>query len=456
MIKENHQGTSKAAVAPLYLFYGDEFLVKERVQTLVSEVLDPDLRTTNLVTFGGNNLDVTKLAAELLTPSLFGDRRVVLVDQTHLFMGKLDRGKLVGKIVSSWSTNDRKTALRTFGQWLNLMGLTVADLAAGSDWVSELEENSIRAEEVEILLKVAQAFADSGEQAESKADEAAVEELIQSPFAGDTVLVFSAPAVDKRKKLFKAVEKRGRVVECSIREEKSGTGLERSFFEERVHAALAGAGKKISSGALKEMYARTGKDMRRLHTELDKLIGYLGERKEVTVQDVEDLFSDFHETAFYNLTAALRTGDLGKCLIALHDNLKIVAHPLQTLGAIATEFRRLMVAREMLFAVFRSSWKPGISYPGFQSIVEKVRRENPEMLGKGKFDLLSMKDYRLYLYLGDAQKLPMDRIIRIMEYILEADVAMKSTRLGSSSPSVILEKLVMEICRAVDVSGSTR
>ena len=409
--------------------YGDEFLVKERVQTLVSDMLDPDVRGTNLVVFDGNTLDVAKLVAELHTPSLFGGRRVVLVDQTHLFAGKADRGKLVQKIVAAWRSNDRKTAFRWFGQLLNIMGLSVKDISAATDWVSELGADSVHGEAGETLIRVGNAFVDAGEQAGSKADEGTVEELLRSPLPEDTVLIFTAAEVDQRKKIFKAVEKLGRVVECSIRQEKTGVGLDRSFFEERVHAALARAGKKISHSALREMYARSGKNLRRLHSELDKLIGYLGDRKEITLEDVGNLFSDFNEPAFYDLTAALRTGDPGKCLSALHDHLKIVSHPLQTLGAIANEFRRLIVAREMLFTVFRSRWKPGISYSGFQIVLREVREQNAKKSTKGKFNLLSMKDYPLYLSLSHAQRLPMEKIIRILGYVLDADVAMKSTRL---------------------------
>jgi hypothetical protein len=105
-----------------------------------------------------------------------------------------------------------------------------------------------------------------------------------------------------------------------------------------------------------------------------------------------------------------------------------------------------MIAREMLFTIFRSSWKPGIGYKEFVPLAAKARAENPELAAKGKLKLLSMKDYPLYLYLRDAQKFPMERLIRIMEAILEADVMMKSTRVGSRSPESIMENLVLVIC----------
>ena len=70
-----------------------------------------------------------------------------------------------------------------------------------------------------------------------------------------------------------------------------------------------------------------------------------------------------------------------------------MAHPLQTLAATANEFRRLMAAREMLFTVFRSYWKPGMSYQSFIPVIKRVRQEHPGMMDKGKFDLLSFLSF---------------------------------------------------------------
>jgi len=431
----------------LNLVYGDEFLVKEEVRKLVSEVLDPELQATNLIVLDGNNLDLSELSAQLFTPSLFGGFRVVVVDQTPMFMGKVDQRKLLDKVVRSWKSNDRKTAFRAFGQLMSLAGVDSRDIAEGTGWINELSSGSPGTGETETLVRVARSFLESGEKAESKADEALMEELISSPLPSETMLILTAPAVDKRKKIFKAVKKRARVIACAAREERFGPGLEKSFFDDRVKTTLADAGKRISSDALQKMYSRSGKELRRLHSELEKLIAYVGDRKEVRVKDVENAFNDFHEAAFYELNRALRTGDIKKCLPALHENLKIVEHPLQTLAAIANEFRRLMVAREMLFTVFKSYWERGMTYDQFKRIAPRVKDEHPELMGKGKYNLLSMHEYPLYLFLRDAQKFPMERLTRIMEAILEADVMMKSTKIGSSSPASIMEDLIFTICR---------
>jgi len=430
----------------LQLFYGDEFLVKEKVRALVAGVLSDEERATNFIVLDGANLDTGALAVHLSTPSLFGGRRVVLVEHTTLFIGKVDRDKLVDKAVGHWKANDRKSAMRVFGQLLGIAGLSSADLASGQEWLGELYPDPAAARDSEILIKIARSFVESGERVGSAGDEAAVEELIDTVPAEDMVLIFTAPAVDKRKRLFKTVEKRGRAVECAVREEKWGAGMDRAFFEERVQQALERAGKTIGRQALDTMYARAGKEMRRLHSEVEKLIGYMGDRTEITDADVQAVFTDFHETAFYEINRAVRSADIKKCLPALHENLKIVDHPLQTLGMIANEFRRLMAARELLFTVFRKRWKPTMTYQQFVPVANQVRDEHPELISKGKFSLLAMKDYPLYLFLKDAQKFDMERLTAIMEALLDADILLKSTRVGGAAPEIVMEQLLLKIC----------
>jgi DNA polymerase III subunit delta len=237
------------------------------------------------------------------------------------------------------------------------------------------------------------------------------------------------------------------VVECAVPREKRGATLEKGFFEDQVRKALQERKKTINPRAIQLMYSRAGRDLRQLHAEIDKLVAFAGDRKEITPQDVETLFDDSHEAEFFEFTNAMRTADLAKCLPALHQNLKIVSHPLQTLAMIANDIRRLMVARELLFSTFRGTWTPGISYDGFVSILRKVLQENPRLKEKGTYNLLTMNEYALFNLLKVAQKFTMERLLGIMEAILDADVILKSSRLGARSPQIILEKVVYAICR---------
>lgn len=428
------------------MLVGDEFLVKERLNKLVESTLTPDLRDTNLIVLDGVNVDPSNLSNHVFTPSLFGGSRVIVVDQTALFMGRTDQRKLAAKASDAWKSGDRKSALRTFGQLLSLTGVGLEDLKLGTDWINEVMGESPGTDEKESLLRLAQTYLEDGPKAGRGADESLIEEVVCSPFPEGTVLIFTAAGADKRKKIFKAVEKHGRVIECTAPEQRYGAGMERSFFDRRVREVLERAGKQIDPDALEKMYGRSGKEVRRLQSELDKLIGYIGERPKITSADVDEIFSDFHEAVFFDLINAVRSRDVPKSLRSLQENLRNVSHPLQILGAIASDFRKLILARELLFTVFRPYWKPRMTYEAFVQALNKVRADNPQLKGKGKSDLLSMKEYPLYFLLRDVQKFPMEKLTEIMEAILDADIMMKSSRVGARAPGSILEELILKIC----------
>lgn len=439
-------------LSTLYLLYGDEFLVKEQVRQIVDQVLPKDLLKANLVVVDGHNLDAGNLVSLVATPSLFGDQRVILVDQTTVFMGRSDQGRLAAKVIQSWKAGERRAAIRGLSQLLSLAGLRTDDIRSGAQWVEEILGSSSAVADKEALAAAGESFLEGGKTVHF-AGEDLIEELVSSELPNGTVLIFSAAAVDKRKKLFRAVNERGRVVECAAHGQKYGGGLDRSFFDKRVKDALKRAGKRITPQALERMYSLSGRELRRLHGELDKLVAFLGDRVEVTQEDVDNVFTDFHEASFFDLTNALRGADIAKCLPALHEHLKIAAHPLQALAIIAADFRKLMVARELLFTTFRSYWKPGMSYDQFKRVVEQVRKEQPQPAKKSKLNLLSMPDYPLFLLLRDVQKFPMEKLIRILEACLEADIQIKSSRLGYRAPEAILEGVVMTVCASAERSG---
>ena len=162
----------------------------------------------------------------------------------------------------------------------------------------------------------------------------------------------------------------------------SSATLEKGFFEDQVRQALRGSEKTINTRAMQVMYSHAGGDLRQLHAEIDTLVAFVGDRGEINAPDVETLFDDSHETEFFEFTNVLRTAEFAKCLPALHKNLRIVSHPLQTLAIIANDIRRLMVARELLFSTFRETWKPGMSYDGFVPILEKSPSGRSSVKGK--------------------------------------------------------------------------
>ena len=155
----------------LFLIYGDEFLVKEQVKRLTADLLEPEFKDTNLFVLDGSNLDLSLLSLHLFTPTLFGGSRMILVDQTTLFMGRSDQRKLVEKTVGAWKAGDKKGALRTLGQLLNLVGADSRDVENGSDWLPAVLGDSEGPEDREILSAAARALVEDGAKIQSVSDE---------------------------------------------------------------------------------------------------------------------------------------------------------------------------------------------------------------------------------------------------------------------------------------------
>lgn len=432
--------------ASLYLFFGDEFLVAERLRALEERILTPELATTNKIVFDGSRLDIDELSSYVFTPSLFGDARLIIVEECTAFMGRADQRTLVNKTLRAWKSGDRSGALKGFGQLLSLNGLDRSAVGSGSAWIAEILGDRPDTDAAETLSELGAHFLEQDREVKGVADESEIEKLIESRFPTGTVLAFTASAVNKRKRLFKAVSEKGRVVECAVRQDRYGVGLDRDFFNQRVTDMAKSLGKTVTRDALDEMYARSGTEMRRLDSELQKAFAFVGDRKKVTREDIVAVVGDFHLAAFYELNNSLREGNSVAALRALHENLKIVDHPLQIVASTANEFRKLTVARELLVTLFRNHWKPGLRFDEFKRIARDVREASPEPRGKLQTNLLKMKDYPLYLLLKDAGRFPMQRLLSSLEAALEADILMKSTGSARRSPHIILENMVLKIC----------
>jgi DNA polymerase-3 subunit delta len=432
-----------------YLFSGDEFLTKELAREFVDAYLDKESQAINFITLDGHDLDIQEMIAVAMTTSLFGNERVVLVERTNLFSAKTDKGKFLTKMITAWANNRRQTAFRCLGQIMAAHDLEAGDIVDDAQVIARTLNIREDSEDANAVMEVARAMVAENAQPLGIRDEREIEDLFERKPPKGTVIIFTAESVDKRKKLYKKLSERGRVVELEVKKERYAAGMERSFFREHVTGALKKAGKEIDKGALEEMYKRTGTDMRQLNAELEKLIPYLGSRKTIRERDVRDLFADFHESAFFELNKVVREGDLQKCLKALQDNLQMVDHPLQTVASLANEFRRLILARELLFTIFKDKWRPNISYKEFAPIAVQAKKGSPARKELGRLDPLSMKEYGLYSYLKDSQKFRMATLILIMEAILDADMELKGARIGGIAPKMVVERLVMRICEVV-------
>lgn len=432
---------------PIYLLYGDEFLVKQELNRIVDRVLGSDLRKTNLTVFTGADLDEGTFFASVRTCSLFGHRRVIVVEDTTLFSGLKDAGRLASRVANAAQSGDESLLLRYMGQFLRMAGITSSEVIKGDEWLEAIHTDDLSSSGRDLLRQTANKWLESRHSFDAPLSDTLVEELIHRPPPEGTVVIFTAESVDTKKQAFRLVAERGNVQECLVDREKFVQKLNRSYFDNHVKATLAECGKTVSRDALARMYVLAGTDLRRLQAELNKVLNYVGEKRHIDVSDVDDVFDDFHGAEFFELSAAIRTGDLERCLKALYEHMKIVAHPLQTLSAIAGEVRRLLMVKELREKVFGDSWSPSFSFSRFKSLLAtKASREgNPEVASK--IAKTRMKPYSMYVSLQACDKFAEDRLLQALEDLLTADIIFKSSSLGRYDPQVILENVLFRLMR---------
>lgn len=157
-----------------------------------------------------------------------------------------------------------------------------------------------------------------------------------------TVLLFVEEAVDKRNRLYKAVQKKGYVCELKHPEHK-----DLSIWAARY---LAAAGKKITASTMDRILEYTGDDMENLRNELEKLISYLGDRDVVDPRDVDTITTVTVTNRIFDMVRAITSHRTGEALRLYQDLLQLREPPMRILFLIAKQYNQMLQVKELLNA----------------------------------------------------------------------------------------------------------
>ena len=218
--------------------------------------------------------------------------------------------------------------------------------AAGADKmnISEFSGKNISVREVIDLADTVPFFAEhrviiiSGSGFfKGSADDELVEYI--SHIAPDTVMIFDEDNVDKRSRMYKAVEKNGYFAKLDT--------PDRPQLNKWIAGILARSGKKIRKNTLEFLVDRVGTDMDNLKNELDKLISYTGDLEEVTEQDVISISSVHLESAVYALLDAIIDEDRNTAMRLYDGFLKNNEPPQVILKLLSRQFSLLYQTKQL-------------------------------------------------------------------------------------------------------------
>jgi DNA polymerase-3 subunit delta len=157
-----------------------------------------------------------------------------------------------------------------------------------------------------------------------------------------TVLLLDIPGkVDKRRRLYKIIEKTGRVVEFS---KPALPRLIEIVCQEAKEKGLA-----LSKDTAEALVRQSGQDLLVLSGELDKLAS-IAQNGKVTKEDIREFASKSLEYDVFSLHSLFMQGKPAKALSLFNQVLETEKSPFGVIGLIASKFRLILKARTMLDA----------------------------------------------------------------------------------------------------------
>lgn len=249
---------------------------------------------------------------------------------------------------------------------------------------------------------------DASEESDEKSSgaEDALLAYLKSPVSSTCLVLLTAEGVDSRKKTTKALLGTGGAVECKPLNPQDAV----MWAQQRSTSY----GKKLGDSAARLLVEKVGPDLRFIESELIKLSLYVGDSKQIQVVDVDTAVGGIAETEMFRLTEAVMLRERPKALALLNKVMRQVDHPLQVLAALTNRFRQILTIKALVTR--------GVS-----------QREGP--------GLAKMHPFAYEKMVGYVRNYPRQDIIRALEKLLEADIAMKS----GYDAELTLQALVVEL-----------
>lgn len=156
---------------------------------------------------------------------------------------------------------------------------------------------------------------------------------VLDPPVAESVVVFVADKIDKRRKFFQQFQKNGVLVEF------------KPLYDNQIPAfindLLVEQGLRITEAGMTAFCRRTGNNLQEIASELQKLAAFLGEEKLIDVADVEQVVSQNRHQSVFALTDALGLKQAAEALRVLRELLDEGESPVGVLSMLARHFRQL-------------------------------------------------------------------------------------------------------------------
>ena len=229
---------------------------------------------------------------------------------------------------------------------------------------------------------------------------------LQNPVP-DTCLLFIADKIDNRRKFFQQFKKWGALVEFKPLSDREIPQYVRNVLNQRDV--------KISADAVNLFCSMVGGNLHEVHTELDKLLIYIGETTLIDIKDVQAVVSRGRAENIFELGNAVGRGDIAKALTLIMRLSNAGEAPLKILSLLVRHFRQLWKVREL-------------------QVQKRPEKEIAKIAGVPYFVVDGL--------IQQGKKFSRNDFIRAHELFLETDLAMKSS---GADAGALLDSLILRL-----------
>ncbi len=228
--------------------------------------------------------------------------------------------------------------------------------------------------------------------------------------------------------LTKAAKKVGKVVDFPLMKADPATHFVADLLKEN--------GKSVSPAVASSIVRRCGTDSNALSMEVEKLIGFVGERSTITKNDVDEVVTVTIEEKIFNLMDAVGSRTPAEATRLLRPFFQGGANPvgeaLRILTMLVRHFSQLWQARVLLDMGYRAAG-PGRYPEDIQSILPKDG------------SVLKMDDWKQKKIFNQARGFTLDEIGLCFEKMAKMDLALKGIDGAIVDAATATEVLIIEL-----------
>lgn len=459
---ENHLAAHPPA--PVYLIHGEEMLCKTAYQTLLNHLIPPEKQSLSYEPVEDDN--AYDALARINTFSLMAGAKVVGLPESRIFYSKGDDASLLQKARAETEADRPKKAARYLLSLMGLLGLSYDDITPDKRQQS-LKTAAEHLGDGKWLDRLLEYCQEKNLKVPAPKDASRdLQAAVEKGFPRGHHLLISADMTDKRKSLFKAIKEQGLVVDCSVPkgERKADKTAQEAVLKDRMARILTASGKQMDARAFAALYEMTGFDLRTFSNNLEKLVNYVGDKKRIQAEDVSAVLKRTKQDPVFALSNAVADRNLSHGLFYLNSLLAGGTYPLQVLGLLVNQIRRLLVAKDFVLSSAGRAWNRRMNFNQFKTqalpalqkydgaLLKHLERW-AEILDSGKkkakpsTDLLLAKTpknpFPIYQTLLKSENFSFSELTDALEALNRADLQLKTT---GRDPRQVLEEAIIGIC----------